>query len=499
MRELGPFLLAVIATTLIGALSACGGNTPTQETAPGAAESVDPWQRVERLAEPAVAPGDPALLLQAAGRIAAHRQQVDERWALHDKRCAPPAWSATAREAIDQSIASLVRWHQSGGGVPRVACRDVQTIGELLHVLPVAQAALMQAEETENPANLAAVLYLGHRLRREGTTMLHIVIGSEVSHQALQWARYRAQATVPAFESWRPRQEDILRALAVEARCQVAMIKTLRDPDDEARGQFRAMGGELPASPTDAWVADELTAVRQYNQQMIDMVQAGLDDKAADEQGLIRALQAHTERARSSETSLVLPLVAMNPSVIQTLLEHHRTYHDHLGGKTPDAVAMASVKPTSECPDRNPGDGPVAGDVVSGNQPTSPDDRALAAELDAGIRRVSDTHHVVGKSLWQRLQADPAPIVRGARIVPSIKNGAPDGFKLHAIRPGSFWHEVGFRDGDTLHTINGHALTTPDKALETYTRLRDADRLEIAVTRVRDRSITLIIEIESPR
>ena len=67
--------------------------------------------------------------------------------------------------------------------------------------------------------------------------------------------------------------------------------------------------------------------------------------------------------------------------------------------------------------------------------------------------------------------------------MPAVKNGKPDGFKLYAIRPSSVYAKLGLTNGDTLQAINGFELTTADKALEVYTKLREATSLEVEVTR----------------
>jgi general secretion pathway protein C len=81
-------------------------------------------------------------------------------------------------------------------------------------------------------------------------------------------------------------------------------------------------------------------------------------------------------------------------------------------------------------------------------------------------------------------------VAKGARVVPSMKNGKPDGFKLYAIRPSSAFARLGLANGDTLQSINGFELTSADKALEVYTKLREATSLEVEVTR-RGKPVTL--------
>src|SRR5690606_21985836 len=71
----------------------------------------------------------------------------------------------------------------------------------------------------------------------------------------------------------------------------------------------------------------------------------------------------------------------------------------------------------------------------------------------------------------------------GVRIVPAMRSGKPDGFKLYAIQPGSLPAAIGLENGDTLHRVNGHELSSPERALTAYHELRGADRFEIELTR----------------
>jgi general secretion pathway protein C len=94
-----------------------------------------------------------------------------------------------------------------------------------------------------------------------------------------------------------------------------------------------------------------------------------------------------------------------------------------------------------------------------------------------------------------KVLANPMAVGRGARIVPSIKNGKPNGFKLYAIRPSSVYANIGLMNGDTLHAVNGFELTTPDKALEVYTKVRESNSLSVNITR-RGKPVTLNYSIK---
>lgn len=139
-----------------------------------------------------------------------------------------------------------------------------------------------------------------------------------------------------------------------------------------------------------------------------------------------------------------------------------------LVGAPPPAVASAPVREQPK---------PVSGDDMQ-------------ASLENGIKKTGDNTYEIDKSLVDKVLANPMAVAKGARVVPAVKNGKPDGFKLYAIRPSSVYAKLGLSNGDTLQSINGFELTSADKALEAYTKLREATSLEVEVTR-RGKPMTL--------
>jgi len=133
-------------------------------------------------------------------------------------------------------------------------------------------------------------------------------------------------------------------------------------------------------------------------------------------------------------------------------------------------------------------------DLDSGDQPESTSPEPMVSiqrptmmpgmeSISQGIRKVGDSKYEIQRSALNKVLANTSMLARSARIVPSVRNGKPNGFKLYAIRPGSLYSLLGMTNGDTINAINGHPITTPDKALEVYTNLRSASHVAIAFTR----------------
>jgi general secretion pathway protein C len=133
---------------------------------------------------------------------------------------------------------------------------------------------------------------------------------------------------------------------------------------------------------------------------------------------------------------------------------------------------------------------PVVAAAPAQEQPSGEPVDDLQASIDNGIKKIDENNYEIDKSLVDKALANPMALAKGARVVPAVKNGQPDGFKLYAIRPSSVYAKLGLTNGDTLQSINGFELTSADKALEVYTKLREATSLEVNVTR-RGKPMTL--------
>jgi general secretion pathway protein C len=174
------------------------------------------------------------------------------------------------------------------------------------------------------------------------------------------------------------------------------------------------------------------------------------------------------------------------PGASGKIKEIHFKYIDfENNGRTERLVLLGATPPVTQA---------VA---VAETPPALPagDGDELQGAVDSGIKKIDDNNYEIDKSLVEKVLLNPMAVAKGARVVPSMKNGKPDGFKLYAIRPSSAFAKLGLANGDTLQSINGFELTSADKALEVYTKLREATSLEVEVTR-RGKPVTLKYSIK---
>lgn len=105
------------------------------------------------------------------------------------------------------------------------------------------------------------------------------------------------------------------------------------------------------------------------------------------------------------------------------------------------------------------------------------------AELQKGIKKVGGTEFNVDRSVVDKILENQAELMKMARIVPEQENGKIVGIRLFGVRPDTLLGVLGMENGDRLQSINGFDMTSPEKALEAYARLRTADHLTVQVNR----------------
>jgi general secretion pathway protein C len=76
------------------------------------------------------------------------------------------------------------------------------------------------------------------------------------------------------------------------------------------------------------------------------------------------------------------------------------------------------------------------------------------------------------------------------RVVPEVEGGKVVGVRLLGISKGGLLGSLGFENGDSIRTVNGFDVTTPEKALQAYARLRTASRVKVELVR-RGRPVTI--------
>ncbi len=141
---------------------------------------------------------------------------------------------------------------------------------------------------------------------------------------------------------------------------------------------------------------------------------------------------------------------------------------EFINGEAGDGAAVAVATPPAAV-------GRAASPVNDGAPPS--------VAMGQGIKPVSENEYEVPRAEIDKTLSNLNDVAMQARIVPAFKDGVATGFKLFSIRPDSIYTKIGVQNGDVIRRINGFDLNSPEKALEVYTKLKEANRIDIEIER----------------
>lgn len=129
------------------------------------------------------------------------------------------------------------------------------------------------------------------------------------------------------------------------------------------------------------------------------------------------------------------------------------------------------------------------------NEPAAPGEAPVVAKNDApaekgdgkdigeGIVKTGDSSYGVPRAAVEGALNNLSELATQARIVPAFEGGKPVGFKLFSIKPGSLYSKIGLQNGDVINRINGYEMSSPEKGLEVYQKLKDSSNITVDIKR----------------
>ena len=138
---------------------------------------------------------------------------------------------------------------------------------------------------------------------------------------------------------------------------------------------------------------------------------------------------------------------------------------EYIDGTPGDGAAVAYVPPTM----------PIVAAKGDGAPPS--------VALGTSIKSTGENEYEIPRAEIDKTLSNLNDVAMQARIVPAFKDGVAQGFKLFSIRPDSIYTKIGIQNGDVIKRINGYELNSPEKALEIYSKLKEAARIDIEVER----------------
>ena len=169
---------------------------------------------------------------------------------------------------------------------------------------------------------------------------------------------------------------------------------------------------------------------------------------------LVQKASSKEERVfRLGETVFDMgPLVAVRKEVAEILVSGKRI---KILSPTAVAAETAAQAPPAAMPRSQGG---LATQVGAGNYVI--DQRALNASLDN-----------IGQAMTD------------ARLLPSVKDGKVEGFRISEVKPQGIFGTVGIKNGDVLLSINDFPIDSPEKAIQSFASLKGQSRIKLDLIR----------------
>lgn len=107
----------------------------------------------------------------------------------------------------------------------------------------------------------------------------------------------------------------------------------------------------------------------------------------------------------------------------------------------------------------------------------------LPQKIAKKIKKIGPNEFNVDRSAIDMILEQHAQLMRSVRVSPDQKNGHVAGIRVLNVRPDTLLGKLGFHNGDRIDSINGFKLSSPEKALQAYARLRTAPNISVKIKR----------------
>jgi general secretion pathway protein C len=121
---------------------------------------------------------------------------------------------------------------------------------------------------------------------------------------------------------------------------------------------------------------------------------------------------------------------------------------------------------------------PTSAPPAGGNAGTSG-----TAVAGAPIVQVAAGSYVIDQKAINAALDNIGQAMSDARLLPSMKDGKVEGFRVSEVKPAGVFGMVGIKNGDVLLRINDFAIDSPEKAVQSLASLRGQTRLKLDLVR----------------
>jgi type II secretion system protein C len=126
---------------------------------------------------------------------------------------------------------------------------------------------------------------------------------------------------------------------------------------------------------------------------------------------------------------------------------------------------------------------------------SAPKPPAGSPDAEGGVEQLSENKYAIDRAMLDKYIGDIEGISRmGRALLHRGADGEFDGYRLSAIRRNTLADQLGIKNGDVVHSVNGSPLTSVQNAMSAYQTMMNEDSFTFEVTR-RGQKVTLEYEI----
>lgn len=110
------------------------------------------------------------------------------------------------------------------------------------------------------------------------------------------------------------------------------------------------------------------------------------------------------------------------------------------------------------------------------------------------VTRLGENAYSLDEGTVGQLTTNINQYMTNVRLIPYFEGNRSAGYRVAAVRPGSAFEQLGFKNGDVIQQVNNVELSTPDKVYTIFQNLKDEKRVTVNILRQNQKS-TITYEI----
>ena len=99
-----------------------------------------------------------------------------------------------------------------------------------------------------------------------------------------------------------------------------------------------------------------------------------------------------------------------------------------------------------------------------------------------GVEKEGETKFTIDQETFDKILENPDKLANQIRAVPKTEDGKVIGYRLSGIKRSSLFRKLGIKNGDVVHAVNGHELTSISSALAAFDSLQSERSFKFDVT-----------------